>query len=916
MKKPFTHWLAALIGSLALVACGGGDSGSNTPPASASVTGHVVDMDSDTPLAGATVSAGSASTQTAADGSFTLNGLAASERLAVQVEAAQHGPNAAVVKLASGSTADIRVRLLKLAAPQAFDAASAATIGNAAGTAQVSLPAAGLVDAATGAAATGTVSVSVTSVDPARDPERMPGGYTTLQDGNVRSIESFGAVKVDLRDAAGKRLNLAPGKSATLRIPLSTRSPNPPATLPLWHFDEASARWVQEGSATLTGSGANQYYEGTVTHFSYWNADRIAETVELEGCVQTADGKPAANVIVSSSGVDYSGRNTAITDSTGHFVIQVRKDSTTGVWAATDKLVTAIHEVTMQGENGAMTECMVLEPATSGNKLAPKMMGNPRSQTIAIGETAWFSATVEGTQPMTLQWLRNGEPIAGATDAWLWITEATLADNGAVYSLRATNAAGTITSLTATLTVSATPIPPTLLAQPQDRTVNSGETAAFSVAAKGSAPFSYQWKRNGQAIAGATQAGYAFTAADADNGAQFSVEVGNAGGKVQSSAATLTVVPAQSAPVITTQPQGIVVNVGGTAAFAVEAVGSDPLSYQWQRNGADVAGATGPVLTLAGVTAADDGAQFRVVVKNAKGSVTSAAATLTVGQASEDQQAKLLALMMTWAPGLEGAGAPLQFADDDFKVLALGAVCAGGTATLKLDGAAAPAAGTTLPTGTHTLAAQFSGCQTESLSTYDGGSSLAYTFADLAHRAGSGQSTTTDFRVTATDINGAEKTSRVQGNAKVELDGSLVGNTETSQLRYIPANGLTVTDVASQAVATFTGGNALLKTVMTGTSPQQLPQLTRQEYAQLSFTRGGVSYVLDGFFELDFGGQGLPNGGSGTVTVSGNGQVIGRVRGTAGGLVVEIVNGGLLGSLPPAQAQAAKAVAQQLRRRF
>lgn len=908
MKRHLTHWLAAVLGSLALVACGGG---SDSPPpqqqATASVTGHVVDMDSDQAVANATVRAGSASTTTAADGSFTLKGVAAADRTTVQVEAAGHGPNVAVVKLAAGGTTDVRVRLLKLAAPQTFDAASAATVGNAAGTAQVVLPAGSLVNAATGAAATGTVSVSVTSVDPARDPERMPGGFTTADNGTVRAIESFGAVKVDLRDAAGERLNLAPGQTAKIRIPLSTRSPNPPASLPLWHFDEASARWVEEGSATLGGSGANQYYEGTVSHFSYWNADQIADTVELEGCVVTADGKPAANVLVSTSGVDYSGSSNAVTDANGHFVVQVRKDSTVGVWAATATLVTPIHQVTLKDGVGAtMPECMVLEPATSGSgKLAPKVLGNPRSQSVAVGESAYFFASIEGTQPMLLQWLRNGQPIAGETGPMLWLVNVAVADDGSVYSLRATNAAGTVTSLTATLSVSATPRPPAIVLAPRDLAVNSGETAAFSVSVTGSAPMSYQWQRNGQAIAGATAAVYSFLATDADNGATFSVQVRNGGGQVQSTAATLTVVPQQSAPVITTQPQSIVVLQGQRAAFGVVAVGSGPLSYQWQRNGTDLAGETGEGLTLDNVTAADSGAQFRVVVKNAKGSVTSSAATLTVNAVTPDDQAKLLALMMTWMPGLQAAGAPLEFADDDFKLKAVGALCAGGTASLKLDGGAAPAPGSTLPTGTHTLAAQFSGCQTESQSTYDGDSSLAYTFASQAQRSGTGQSTVGDFRMTTTDINGVEKTWRVKGSAKVELDGSVAGTTETSVLRYLPASGLTITDTATQAVATLTGGNVLFKTVSNGT----LPSVSRQEYAQFGFTRGGVGYALDGFFELDFNGQGLPTSGSGTVTITGNGKVIGRVKGTAGGLVIEVVDASLLGALPTARAQAAALIA-------
>jgi len=915
MKNFFTHGLAALLASVVLAACGGGDSndgGSTPPPATASVTGHVVDMDSDQAVADATVSAGSASTTTAADGSFTLNGVAPADRVTVKVEATQHGANVAVVKLAAKGTADIRVRLLKLAAPQSFDAAASATIGNAAGTAQVTLPANSLVDATTGAAAAGTVSVSVTPIDPARDPERMPGGYTTLQNGSERTIESFGAVKVDLRDADGKRLNLKPGSSATVRIPLSTRSPNPPASVPLWHFDEASARWVQDGSATLTGSGANQYYEGTVTHFSYWNADQVAETVELEGCVVTADGKPAANVLVSTSGVDYSGRSSAFTDATGHFVVQVRKDSTTSVWAATDKLVTPIHEVTMQGENGAMTECMVLGTATSGSRLAPKVTSNPRALTVAVGDTAMFYAAIDGTQPMTYAWLRNGVEIAGSDSNFLWLPQVTLADDGAVYSLKGTNAAGSVTTVTAKLTVSATPLPPQLSYGPRDMTVNAGETAVFTVGVSGSAPFSYQWKRNGQPIGGATSSAYAFTAVDGDDGALFSVTVSNGGGTLTTGQAKLTVVPAQSPPVITTQPQGIVVNVGSSAAFAVDAKGSAPLTYQWQRNGTDVAGATGPLLTLDAVTAADSGAQFRVVVKNAKGSVTSDTATLTVNQATADQQAKLLALMTMWLPGLEAAGAPLQFADDGFKLLAVGAVCGGGTASVTLDGAAAPAAGTTLPTGNHTLAAQFTACRNDSASTYSGGSSLAYSFADLAHRVGSAQSTVTDFRVTAEDINGDEKTSRVQGTAQVALDGSLNGTTETTKLRYQPANGLTVTDVASQSVVTFTGGNALMHTVTQGVEPTVQTLLIREEYAQLAFSRGGVNYGVDGFFQLDFGTQPGSLSGSGTVTISGNGQVIGRVRGTAGGLVVEIVNGGLLGSLPPAKASSATAVARSL----
>ena len=86
----------------------------------------------------------------------------------------------------------------------------------------------------------------------------------------------------------------------------------------------------------------------------------------------------------------------------------------------------------------------------------------------------------------------------------------------------------------------------------------------------------------------------------------------------------------QTAPTITTQPQSQTVKEGTAVTFSVVASGRAPLSYQWQRNGANIAGATSASYTLSSPTVADSGAQFRVVVTNTVGSVTSSAATLTV----------------------------------------------------------------------------------------------------------------------------------------------------------------------------------------------------------------------------------------------------------------------------------------------
>src|SRR6266566_2235504 len=94
-------------------------------------------------------------------------------------------------------------------------------------------------------------------------------------------------------------------------------------------------------------------------------------------------------------------------------------------------------------------------------------------------------------------------------------------------------------------------------------------------------------------------------------------------------------------PSITTQPTNQTVAVGQTATFFVTTSGAAPLSYQWEKNGTAISGATSPSYTTLSETTSDSGAQFTVVVSNSAGSATSNAATLTVNA---------------------GPGAPLQIA--------------------------------------------------------------------------------------------------------------------------------------------------------------------------------------------------------------------------------------------------------------
>jgi hypothetical protein len=79
------------------------------------------------------------------------------------------------------------------------------------------------------------------------------------------------------------------------------------------------------------------------------------------------------------------------------------------------------------------------------------------------------------------------------------------------------------------------------------------------------------------------------------------------------------------------------VNVGQTATFSVVAIGTAPLNYQWQKNGANIAGATAASYMTPPTVAGDNGATFRCVVSNTAGSTASASATLSVTSVPANQ---------------------------------------------------------------------------------------------------------------------------------------------------------------------------------------------------------------------------------------------------------------------------------------
>nr|WP_121270585.1 hypothetical protein [Pedobacter schmidteae] len=146
-----------------------------------------------------------------------------------------------------------------------------------------------------GAVYNGAVSVIVNALE-ASDAylfNKMPGMlYAQNAGGDVRLLETYGMLNVELRGSAGQKLQIANKALIEMNITAAQLSAAP-ASIPLWHFDEVLGYWKEEGIASKVGNK----YVGQVAHFSWWNFDvPLTPAVHLQVKLVDATNHPLANV--------------------------------------------------------------------------------------------------------------------------------------------------------------------------------------------------------------------------------------------------------------------------------------------------------------------------------------------------------------------------------------------------------------------------------------------------------------------------------------------------------------------------------------------------------------------------------------------------------------------------------------------
>ena len=340
----------------------------------------------------------------------------------------------------------------------------------------------------------------------------------------------------------------------------------------------------------------------------------------------------------------------------------------------------------------------------TGSPVAPSITQQPANQTVTVGQTATFSVAASGTAPFTYQWQKNNITITGATASSYTTPATVIADNASTYQCIVTNAVTSVTSNSATLTVTTggggggtnvlanggfesgttgwtfytngsgtfttvtpgsngtyagrvsiatagtnvqlyqagiTLEPSTQYTLSFDAYASAARTVPISIGQHGSPYTNYgllpkpfalgtSWQSYSVTF---TTSGFSSTVSDGRLMVWFA-DVDVAGDKYFFDNVVLSKAGSGNvAPSITAQPASQTVTVGQTATFSVAASGTAPFTYQWQKNNITITGATASSYTTPATVIGDNGSTYRCIVTNVVTAVTSNSATLTVTSA-------------------------------------------------------------------------------------------------------------------------------------------------------------------------------------------------------------------------------------------------------------------------------------------
>ncbi|MGN6644989.1 MAG: glycosyl hydrolase family 8 [Cytophaga sp.] len=320
----------------------------------------------------------------------------------------------------------------------------------------------------------------------------------------------------------------------------------------------------------------------------------------------TSSVTPAVSVTASATTIcaGTSVTFTATPTNGGTPTYQWRKNSTniSGATAATYTVSTLANNDKIDVVMTSTANCRSANTATSAqttitvtSSVTPAVSIASSATTICAGTSVTFTATPTNGGTPTYQWRKNGTNISGATAATY--TVSTLANNDQIdvvmTSTASCRSANTATSAQTVMTVNAS-ITPSVAISASATTICAGTSVSFTAVPTNGGTPTYQWRKNGTAISGATGATYA--ASTLVNNDKIDVVMTSTvncrtANTAASAQATITV-NANVTPAVTASASQTTICTGTTVNFTASPVNGGTPTYQWRKNGANISGAT------------------------------------------------------------------------------------------------------------------------------------------------------------------------------------------------------------------------------------------------------------------------------------------------------------------------------------
>ena len=302
--------------------------------------------------------------------------------------------------------------------------------------------------------------------------------------------------------------------------------------------------------STLAGSGDIGSVDG-ISSSSGLNSNRITQ-IAAGGAHSLA---LTANGTVIAWGDNSSGQTSVPNGLTN--VVQIaagaahsmaiKADGTIVTWGSAASTPSGISNPIQASAGGGHSLVLM----ASGPAGAPVILSQPQSQYLYANSNATFSVTASGAN-LTYQWLRNGATVAGATSSTYNFVASAI--NAGAYTVRVSNALGNATSSAASLSIR--PVEWSPVIGPSDP-VQAGDSVAFEVEnVTGPGTISYQWLKNGKAIAGKTSSTLTLDPVSIGDSGSYALEITTSAGK------------------IVTESQNLVVQDSGTLVYKILATGS------------------------------------------------------------------------------------------------------------------------------------------------------------------------------------------------------------------------------------------------------------------------------------------------------------------------------------------------------